>query len=165
MQACSGRRKVTATLASLASQIAEKPIEATPIQEPWTNYTWLNHHNPSMPKTQPLIGQPNQESLVVFEIRFRLALVIVMVTTVIGYKLIKYIYNRYFKYKIFIPSVDENGPSCKLHFYLEVYTDNDSCLLYMRSIKGSFMNLTLDTRATAQIVGISRHLFYDALEN
>ena len=162
MQTCSGKRQISATLASFAAQISKKRIEALEIPPSMTNNTLISEL--ALPQTQPLYERPNEASHVVFEIRFRLALIIVMIISFVGYKLIKYIYQKYFKYRIFVPEMNHAGPSCKLHFYLDVYKDNNSCLVYMRSIKSSFMSLTLDPRTSAKIIGLSKHLFYDYIE-
>lgn len=129
---CTSNRRITALVASLTAQIGRHPANAYPA----------------------LSVQPDQahDEFLFFEIRFRVVIVIAMIVSYLLFKLIKYLNNKYFQYRMYIPQMSSNARHYKTHLFIEIFTDEDKEILYLQSIRTTLLNITLnpDTKITVK---------------
>jgi hypothetical protein len=90
--------------------------------------------------------QTQNEDFVFFEVRFRAILVIAMGVSYVAFKLAKYVHQKFFQYRIFIPSLSTTANNHQTHLYIELFNQSEKELLYLNSICSSLLNVTLHAR-------------------
>ena len=131
-----GNRRLATGVSALAYKVSQHQTEATPI----------------ISSSQ---GNPNDDFWF-FEIRFRAVVIIAMIISYLLFKLAKYLHNKYFQYKLYIPQNSENNRHFKTHLFVEIFNNDKKEILYLQSIRTALINLTFNPSTTVDAIYLTR---------
>ena len=75
------------------------------------------------------------------EFNYRLYLVIAMFVTYMIYRLGKFLFNRYIKYRLVIPKISAQADKYQCHLYIEVLSHTEKVILYLLTIASNTINI------------------------
>ena len=131
-----GNRRLATGVSALAYKVSQHQTEATPI----------------ISSSQ---GNP-KDDFWFFEIRFRAVVIIAMIISYLLFKLAKYLHNKYFQYKLYVPQNSENNRHFKTHLFIEIFNNDKKEILYLQSIRTALINLTFNPSTTVDAIYLTR---------
>ena len=93
------------------------------------------------------------------EIKIRTQILIGMCVSYLLFKLAKYLYIKYLKFRVILPNPSGQATKFATHIYLELLSDQEKCILYLMLANTSLVNLTMNPRTQAYIYKYDKYWF------
>jgi hypothetical protein len=107
----------------------------------------------------PVATLVNDKTVAFNEFKYRMYLLLAALTGYICYKSFKYIYTRYFAYKVIVPQIAGESGIFRCHLYLEIVNATDKILIYTTSIAANMQHITFCKTTNADILGVTNTIF------
>jgi len=110
---------------------------------------------------EPIRQEPVSPYL--FEIRFRIKIIVWMIISGLIFQLVMYIYKKHLKYTWFIPPVSKQTLDYKSHLFIEITSQQQKQILYLNSIGTSLINILFHPGTRVYPVSYEQHYFSGTL--
>ncbi len=144
---CVGKERLSAILASMTVMIHQQRTQAL---------------EPLMSSDKSPFPAEEKDP-VFFEIKFRAAILIVMIISFLIFNIFKYVNNRYLKFRVYMPKPSNRDRDHKVHFYLEIFNENEKELLYLNSVRSSLLNLRVHSKTRVSVADYSQSCLFGQL--